>query len=382
MLANHFKWSGATMPHRLHSQRYDVEDYTAAIDLINSRDWGDGLPVIPPTEDLVAEFIDVSAVPADTIVGEMPERASSVSVEKLAINAVMAGCVPDSMPVLIAIMQAVSDEAFHFNHLASLGAPWPIIIVNGPVATKLGLNSGLYLFGPGNKANATIARAVSLTLANCAGAKSAGIQRGQWGNPIRWFGCVAENENTAWTPLHVQKGFDRTDSTVTIVSVYPSTPYHVTTVLPKPTRMLDAVCHAMSNFGGAQWTRGMYTVFVGPHHAEAFADAGWSKEAVRNYIYENTKSSVADLKYRGFWGAPHDDLSEDFQHIEAGDSERFVYLFKDNGEDEGNLFIPSQTAGREVDIQLVVAGGNAGRRIAIAVPYQMSANPVTKLVRP
>lgn len=365
----------------LESQRYEVDNYEHALQLAIDRGWADGLPVVPPTEKLVEAFVSASGRAGQEIVGRMPERASEVSVEKLAINAVMAGCRPEYMPVLVAVMAAVSDEMFHFNHLASLGAPWPLIIVNGPITKEIGLNSGIYLFGPGNRANATISRATSLTLANCAQARSDGVQRGQWGNPMRWFGCVAENEDTEWEPLHVQRGFKKTDSTVTLNSVYPSAPMHVSTVLTQPTRMLDAVCHAISNFSGAQWTRGVYTLFVGPHHAKHFHDAGWSKQDVRDYIWENTRTTLADLKYRGFWGAPHDGLTEDFHEIEAGDNEKYYYLFKDNGDDEKHLFIPSQVDGREIDIMVVVGGGNAGRRMALGMPYQMTSNTVTKLVR-
>lgn len=369
------------MTSQLVSDRYAVDDRDDVEELFHEKGWSDGLPVVPPTEAKVNQHLEAAGLDPGHVVGEMPERGAVITAEKLAINAVMAGCRPEYMPIVVAVIEAVSEPTFKFNHLASLGSPWPLIIVNGPIASEVGLNSGMYVFGPGSRANTTIARAVSLALSNCAEAKVGGIQRGQWGHPGRLSACVAENETTAWVPLHVQKGFDANDSTVTVLSTYPSMPYHVTTVSPDPVRMLDATCHAISGFGGAQWTRGVYALLVGPHHAEAFAEAGWSKDDVRHYLFEHTRASVADLKYRGAWGGPKTDLAPEDQEIQPGDAERYLYLFQDNGDDDGYIFIPSAVEDRECDIQVVVAGGDAGRRLSLCVPYQLSTNPVTKLIR-
>ncbi len=167
----------------LESAQYEVSDFGHANDLIQSKGWGDGFPVVPPTADWCPSSFLLTGLAPDVVVGEMAERASKVTVEKLAINSVMAGCSPDLAPILVAVIQAVSDEHFHFNVLASMGSPWPLIVVNGPIVNKVGLNTGLYMFGPGqaSRGNATIARAVSLTLANCAQARVEDIQRGSVG---------------------------------------------------------------------------------------------------------------------------------------------------------------------------------------------------------
>lgn len=364
----------------LSSSRLTAEDHLEVNELYHERGWTDGLPIIPPTPELVARFVEASGRRPGDVVGEMSERRSRVTTEKLAINAVMAGCLSEYMPVLVAAIGAIADPAFKFNHLASLGSPWPLVIVNGPITKAIGLHSGGYLFGPGHRANSTIARAISLVLANCAQARSDGIQRGQWGHPGRFMAVIAENEETSWTPLHVQRGLNAEQSAVTVVSTYPNMPSHVTTVLVTPERMLDAACHAINGFSGAQWIRGMYTLMISPHHVEIFVANGWSKDDVRAYVRANTRSTVADLKYRGSWGTPIDDLSAETQRIEPGDDDRFVYLFKDNGDAEPFLHARGDVVGRDNDVMVVVAGGNAGHRLALAHPYSTSFNPVTRAI--
>jgi hypothetical protein len=194
---------------------------------------------------------------------------------------------------------------------------------------------------------------------------------------------IAENETTSWTPLHVQRGLDPKDSAVTIVSTYPNIPTHVSTVRVTPERMLDATCHAISNYGGAQWTRGMYTLMVSPPHVDIFDRDGWTKESIRAYILENTRSSVADLKYRGVWGVqdePMESVADEAQRILPGDESKYAYLFKDNGEMSSYLFSRGDATDRVNDVQIVVAGGDAGRRLALAIPYRMSSNPVTRRI--
>jgi hypothetical protein len=368
----------------LSSKRLEFSDYLEANDIYYQNGWTDGLPVIPPTPALVERFIAASGLAPSDVVGDMPERSSRVTAEKLAINAVMAGCEPGYMPVLVAAIGAIADPVFKFNHLASLGSPWPLVIVNGPITRAIGLNSGSYLFGPGHRANTTIARAISLVLANCAQARSAAIQGGQWGNPGRFIGVIAENETTPWTPLHVQRGLQADDSAVTIVSNYPNVPSHVSTVRVRPDRMLDAVCHAISMYGGAQWTRGMYTLMICPPHVDMFHAEGWTKESIRDYIRANTRTSIADLKYRGVWGVqdePIESVAAEAQEIHPGDEVKYAYLFQDNGELTSFLFSRGDSMDRVHDVQVVVAGGGMGRRMALAIPYRMSSNPVTRRIQ-
>jgi hypothetical protein len=360
------------------AEQIDAEDYFQAIELYYERGWTDGLPVVPPTEKRVRALLDAAGLEPDQALGEIPERDRIITAEHLAINAAMAGCLPAYMPVLVAAVEAVTDPAYKFNHMASLGSPWPMFLVNGPVAGRLGFNSGLYLFGPTTRANATCARAISLLLWNCAEAKPDGIQRGQWGNPFRAVGFIAEDESTAWDPLHVTLGFSRDASTVTAISLYPGL-HQLHCPRSTPEGLLDTVVDDLST---SEFFRGTYTIFVSPQHAAVFAEHGWTKRHVRDYLWERCRRSVADLKRRGTWGVMADkpDAFADFtRDVLPGDDQRFVYLFKPT---EYDRFMQSPGAlERRADIYVVVGGGNAGIRIAYVVPYGVSTDPVTKTIR-
>ncbi len=363
----------------LAAEQIDVEDAFQAIELYFERGWSDGLPVVPPTEKRVRAFLDCAALEPGKVLGEIPERDRVITAEHLAINAAMAGCRPEYMPVLVAAVEAVTDPAYKFNHMASLGSPWPLFVVNGPLGRDLGFNSGLYLFGPGARANMTCARAISLLLWNCAEARPDGIQRGQWGNPFRAVGFVAEDETTAWDPLHVVLGHARETTTVTAISAYPGL-QQLHCARSSPEGLLDTVVDAMST---DEFFRGTYTLFVSPQHAAVFTEHGWSKRDVRDTLWERCRRSVADLKRRGIWGVMADkpDAFADFtRDVLPGDEQRFVYLFKPT---EYDRFMQSPSAlERRADIYVVVGGGNAGIRMAYVVPYGVSTDPVTKPVRP
>lgn len=367
------------MASSLTSARHEVDTYGDAVEYAFDEGWSDGLPVVPPTEDRVTLFLEHNGLKADDVLAEIVERDKVITAEKVAINAVMAGCRPEYVPVLVGALQAMADRRYKFNHLASLGSPWPMLIVNGPIAREIGMHSGIYVFGPGNRPNLTIARALSLVLRNCAGAKVEDIQRGQWGNSIRFSGCIAEIEDAGWEPLHVQRGFSAEQNAVTVVSTYPGSPAHVTVNLngENPERMLNAACHAITNWGGAQWTRGTYSLLIGPHMVEIFVRRGWTKQDVRDYVVENTVASVEDLKYRGAWGKFRGDATEDDLAILPGDREKILHLFRRNEEDQ-YIYLSSATDERDLDVLVVVAGGDAGARMQITIPYQVSTNAVTK----
>ncbi|MFQ5861256.1 MAG: hypothetical protein ACE5IG_06885 [Dehalococcoidia bacterium] len=367
---------------RLGSEHTGVSGLRQLLELAWDQGWTDGHPVIPPLEEWVQEFLDYAALEPDQVIGTIPERDRAINAEKLAINAVMAGSKPEYMPVLVAAVEAICDPDFKFNHLASLGSPWPLLIVNGPVVRELEINTGMYLFGAGGwRANATIGRAISLLLWNCAEARPDGIQRGQWGNPIRFSNVIGENEELDWEPLHVQMGFPREQSVVTAVSTYPSTPNVVWCSSFVPEWIAQVLAYHMGH--NPFFRQGTYVLFVPPLHAEAFIQGGWSKEDLRRHIMENAGQTVAELKRCGRWARNSPGFTG-YQgnpaQVEPGDEEWFVYLFKEQTEFADQTFSPSEMAHR-IDIFVMVAGGDAGFQLAYTLPYGESWNPVTKPIR-
>ncbi|MFQ6029404.1 MAG: hypothetical protein ACE5Q6_18155, partial [Dehalococcoidia bacterium] len=252
--------------------------------------------------------------------------------------------------------------------------------VNGPAGRDLRFNSGMYLLSAaGNRASSTVSRAISLLLWNCAEARPDGIQRGQWGNPGRGHYCISENEQTSWDPLHVQLGFNRFTSTVTAVSTYPG-PYQVYCQRTShPEFILDSIVDAISTY---DFYRGTYVLFVPPHFVEIFERYRWTKKDVRDYVFENCRRSVADLKRRGIWGLHSSDFqgyAGVVQEVEPGDDQRYGYVFKPHEYDR-TLF-DDTTLLRRADIYVVVGGGNAGPRLCFLAPYGVSTDPVTKRVK-
>src|SRR5262249_23668930 len=250
----------------------------------------DGLPVVPPSDERVQQFVDAVGLPPDAKIAELAERARVVTVEKLAINAVMAGCLPEYMPVLVAAVEALADPLFKFNHLASIGSPWPMLIVSGPIVRSLGMHHGRYLFGSGNRANATIGRALSLFLWNCCDVRPDAIQRGDLGNPSRYSLCVAENPDTAWEGLNEWEGYSRTTSTVTVASGY-----HLCmcrTIGSEPEALLAPLIDAINHH---EFSPGCFVVTLPPTLEKLFMDEGWSKRRIRDFLFENCRRSVKDL---------------------------------------------------------------------------------------
>ena len=362
------------------SNLYEAEGALEAIEFFYEKGWTDGLPVVPPTENRVWEFLDYARLEPNEVIGEIPERDRVITAEKLAINAAMAGCKKEYMPVLVAAVEALTDHAFKFNHLASFGSPWPMMIVSGPLVRELGINYGIWALGPGFRANATMGRTLSLLVSNCAMGFVGGVQRGTYGHPGRFNSmCIGENpEDFGWLPHHVEMGFDRDTSTVTLISVYPwiETP---TCVQMEPERILTTLSGSIAN---GDFVRGVYPVLMGRPWAEIFVKEGWSKERMKNWMYENTKRSFASLKERGRWGtmtSQFDGYGGIRQEIEPGDDEKFLYVWKE-GEKDPYVF-DTAAVERKKGIYFIAAGGDGGTRICWLTPYQYSTNPVTKPIR-
>src|SRR3989475_9831588 len=208
------------MPGTLTSKRYTVDDAAGAIDLCFEKGWTDGLPVVPPTEAAVRAMLDAARLAPDAQIAYIRDRATAVTAEKVAINAVMAGCKPEYIPVVVAAVEGIGDPRWGYHGPGtSTGGAAVLLIVNGPVARELAVKPGDNLFGPGWRANLTIGRALRLVMRNVCGSRPGTLDRGTLGHPGKLSYVIAENEaESPWTPLHVERGFRPGQSTVTVMA--------------------------------------------------------------------------------------------------------------------------------------------------------------------
>lgn len=376
---------------------WNVDSYEEGLELFYEQGWTDGLPVILPTPEKVASFLDYCGLAPDDVVGSIPERNRELTAEKVATNAVMAGCRKEYLPVVIAAAKGVTSPQFEFNHLASMGSPTPTLVVSGPIVKELGFNHGGWLLGPGSRVNASIGRALSLLLWNCAELRPAGIQRGTYGNPLRWAsGCVAEDPDPPEPPsLRQYLGFPASDSTVTVHSNC-GTYTQVWTMKSDVHDTLNAISDALVA-GSGNFNRGVYIVLVAPPIVRRFARAGWKLSDIRQWLISNSGRSLADLKKRGFppageahrlWRShghvPTGDTTKDSIAsgvVASGDETQFIKLFEPNGALDELIWSHSQLS-RETDVYLVTAGADVAYGCIVMPEYDVSTAPVTVKIEP
>ena len=251
-----------------------------------ARGWTDGLPIVPPTEERVLRMLQGTDRASDEIVAAMPPNYSDCTVEKIAINAVMAGCKPEYMPVVLAAVEAVCVDKFCMQGvLATTYFSSPMIIVNGPIVKAIGMNSGGNLMGQGNRANATIGRALQLIIRNVGGGRPGGVDRSTFGTPGKYTSCIAEDEaGSPWESLAVERGFEEGTSTVTMFSgsgvqgmmdQLSRTPESLARSLAASLR---TVCHPKLVMSSDA------LVIISPEHGNIFRAAGWSKARLRDEL--------------------------------------------------------------------------------------------------
>lgn len=376
---------------RLQSNALSVESYEEGLDLFYEKGWTDGLPVVLPTRDNVTALLNFTGHAPDDVIGRVPERNRVLTAEKVAINAVMAGCTPEVFPVVVAAVRAVTQPEFEFNHLASMGSPTPVIIVSGEKARELGINSEGWLLGPGGRANASIGRALSLVLWNCAELRPSGVLRGTYGNPLRWVsGCVAESPDTPrGDTLREHLGYDYGDSTVTVISNC-GTFTQPWIMKPDATDTLHTIADAIVG-GSGNFNRGVYVLILAPSIVRRFTSQGWSLGDVREWLLNNSGRNLASLKRRGFppageahrlWASDPDATGDTFQaavlrgEVPPGDDERFIHLFRSNGDLDELIWSQSQLS-RETDIYIVTAGADVAYGCVVLSEYDVSTVPVT-----
>ena len=260
-------------------------------DYLEEMGWGDGLPAVAPTPQRVEAMLAGTGRSAGDELGAMAPRQGVATVEHVAINAVMAGCRPPHLPVILAAIEAVLDPGFNLFAVQATTHPCaPLLIVNGPITAELGINARYGAFGPGVRANATIGRAMRFALLNIGGAAPGVLDRSTQGAPSKYSFCVAENEvESPWEPLHVERGFGPEESTVTVVGC--EGPHNINDhVSAEADGVLATVAGSLANMGSNNaYLHGGPVLAFGPEHAAIVAAAGHSKDDVRRHVFEEAR---------------------------------------------------------------------------------------------
>ena len=263
-----------------------------AFDVLYARGVTDGLPVVPPTAARVRAAVEVSGRAAEELIGLVAPRLGRATVEKIAINAVMAGCRPEYLPAVIAGVEAICDPAFALVGISgTTDAVAPLLILNGPVRRALEVNCAAGVFGPGWRANATIGRAVRLVWANVGGAAATSMST--FAQTGRYSYCIGEHEEESpWEPLHVEHGFTPGASTVSALAA--EAPQVVVDARNRTAREI-ATTIARSGEAIASHTQGSLgdtLLVIAPEHARTIAGDGWSKATLREFVWERTRAEV------------------------------------------------------------------------------------------
>jgi hypothetical protein len=325
---------------QFNARQVQVSESQDIMEACFERGWSDGLPVVPPTPLRVMRMLGGTDRSPAEIVGQVPPDKVDCSIEKLAINAVMAGCKPEYFSTVIAAVEATLQDKFCMHGLlCTTYFSTPVLIVNGPVSRKIGMNSGVNALGQGNRANATIGRALQLIIRNIGGGIPGGIDRAAMGNPGKYSFCFAEDESDSdWNTLAMDRGFEREESVVSlfagdglqpIVDQKSRTPQSLTKSMALSLR---SIVHAKL-YGLAD-----AILVVSPEHRRVFRQGGWSKEDLRDALHEELVTPGADL-IRGA-----NDVAEG---MPAGFKDKLLNKFRDDG------------------LHIVTTGGKAGMFSAI-----------------
>ena len=282
---------------RIRARTIDVPPTTDTVEACYDRGWTDGLPVVPPTPERILRMLDGTRRDPHEVIGRVPPELAPSTVEKVAINAVMAGCRPEYMPVVLTALEAALDPGFTLHGVTcSTCFSSPVIIVNGPVAKRLGMNSGLNALGQGNRANATIGRAVNLVVRNVGGGRPGEIDRATLGSPGKYTFCFAEDESDeGWEPLAVSRGVARGRSAVTVFAgdgvqgvtdQKARTPHELTRSLAMA---LGAVGHPKL----CEWAPAV--LVLSPEHYRIYREAGWDRARITDALHAALLRRGADV---------------------------------------------------------------------------------------
>jgi hypothetical protein len=273
---------------RLSSRRVELGEQEDPVEAAFDRGWSDGLPVVPPTAERVLRMLGSVDRDPREVAAVVPPDLVECSVEKAAVNAVMAGCRPEYLPVVLAALEAACTDDFNMHGLiATTWAAAPVIVVNGPVAERIGMNWGGNVLGQGNRANATIGRALQLIVRNVGGGRPGGVDRAAHGNPGKFTFCFAEDERgSPWEPLSVERGVPPGRSAVTLFGGSGVQPVadQLSRTPESLSRSLAACLRAVAHPKLMMAWDAM--LVVGPEHGRVFRDGGWSKARLRRELEE------------------------------------------------------------------------------------------------
>ena len=339
-----------------------VPSGTDLVEWYYGQGFADGLPVVPPTPAKVAAMVHALGGEPAFVECRVPPRWGNLTREVLAINMVMAGCLPDYAPVVRAAILALADPAFNLNgvqattHMAS-----PLLVVNGPVRRAIGMNAGCNVFGSGNRANATIGRAIRLILLNVGGGWPGDLDKSTLGHPGKYTYCIAENEEASpLAPYHVEKGYKAEDSTVFVIAAEP--PHSVTNhVANDPEGILDSICSAMSTIAhNNAVSSGHCAIILGPEHAQTIARRGWKRHDIRSYLWTYARVRFGDIAFNHRYGKVY---NRNLPAWYKRDLEARIPV------------VPSTD-----NIHLFVAGGEAGRFSAFIPGWGHMTSPVLRAI--
>ena len=345
----------------LAARKIDYVDSADPVEVCYERGWTDGLPVTPPTDERVLGMLKGTTRRPDEVVGKVPPFLAGCTVEKVAINAVMAGCKPSFMPVLLAALEAALEPVFTLHGLlATTYFSGPIIIVNGPIARKIGMNSGLNALGQGNRANATIGRALNLIVLNVGGGRPGEADRATLGAPSKFTLCFAEDESDPeWEPLSVARGLPRGASAVTLFQGHGPEAF-VDQKSRTPEALTRSLASSLVKIGHPKLVQSARAILVlSPEHYAIYREAGWNRRKIERALYEATIRPGAELV------AGADGVGEGIPASRAGER---VPKFHEDG------------------LMVVRAGGPAGLFSAILPGWlagrdRLELQPVTKEIK-
>ena len=274
------------------------EDPETIYELFEKHAWGDGLPLVAPTDKRVNEMLSHIEVSPEEVLTVLPPRGGSATFRSVAVNAVLAGCKPEYFPVVVAAVKALGDQRINLRGVNTTTHPEaPLLIVHGKEVDELGFNSGLGVFGPGNRANATVGRAIRLVLLHIAGAVPGPGDASTQGQPSKYTYCIAENQNeNPWDSYPVTLGVDSESALTVHCGENPHNFHDMES--ENIERILDKAASVMTTFGvnNACISGGEWFVILCPEHAAAASSQGWGREDVSNYLFEKARMPAGHFR--------------------------------------------------------------------------------------